>query len=644
MRKNVVGLFVGLLVGLVVVGGLMVGCSEQVKDIEILVVQERSPALGRTGVGSYEGLSIAFSYPIDRANFDLNDLLGSYGSNHTAGTPDLSSATLSWSKDQKTLTVSGTKGWSALSEGGTKVVEIVAGSGKIKDIFKNEIRAGNVLWKFTLAEILPALPPPDNFSAASTTLQTTLSWDSVAEAASYNLYWSNTAGVTKRNGTKIAGVTSPYTHSGLVNGRPYYYVATAVDALNNESADSPQIAATPETIGVSDESFGTDGVVVFDRGLIDRGRGVVTDASGRVLVAGRCWNGSNYDMFIAAFNADGSPDTSFGTNGVAVYDSGAQDLGESIALDASGRILVAGRSNQGGDYDIAVLRYSAGGVLDTGFGTGGVAWYDSGNGNDDGNAVLSDASGGILVAGAVNNGTDVDAAVLRFSSGGVLDTTFGSSGAASYEGGSGNDYAESIAIDASGRILAAGYSWNGSDNDLLILRFSSTGAPDTGFGTAGAVKYDRGYGSDDGFAVMQDAAGRIFAVGLSANTGGNNDMAIWCYDASGSLDPSFGTNGTVFYDEGNGDDYAYAAALDEQGKIFATGGSAKTGGSDNMIIWRYDQNGNLDTSFGANGMVVYEKGKKEEGNALALDASGKVLAVGDSDFSSPVDTVILRIK
>jgi hypothetical protein len=81
-------------------------------------------------------------------------------------------------------------------------------------------------------------------AATPASVSATISWAPVAGATSYNLYWSTTSGVTRASGTRIAGVASPYTHSGLSNGTTYYYVVTAVNA-NGESAASAQASATP---------------------------------------------------------------------------------------------------------------------------------------------------------------------------------------------------------------------------------------------------------------------------------------------------------------------------------------------------------------------------------------------------------------
>jgi len=97
----------------------------------------------------------------------------------------------------------------------------------------------------TELSIVP-IPPPDSPSATATPRDGRLiiSWNSVDGAASYNIYWSTISGVTKDTGTKIAGVVSPYIHSGLTNGNPYYYVITAQN-ISGESDESNELSVVP---------------------------------------------------------------------------------------------------------------------------------------------------------------------------------------------------------------------------------------------------------------------------------------------------------------------------------------------------------------------------------------------------------------
>ena len=89
------------------------------------------------------------------------------------------------------------------------------------------------------------VPVPGGVAAVAGVNQATISWNAVTGATSYNLYWSNKAGVsTTANSTKIANVTSPYTHPALTTATWYYYVVTAVTA-SGESLPSGEVAVKP---------------------------------------------------------------------------------------------------------------------------------------------------------------------------------------------------------------------------------------------------------------------------------------------------------------------------------------------------------------------------------------------------------------
>jgi hypothetical protein len=89
-----------------------------------------------------------------------------------------------------------------------------------------------------------ASPRPTGATAQAAGADISVSWNPVAGATSFNLYWSNEPGVTKATGTKIAGVTSPFLHAGL-SGIPYYYVVTAQNGLG-ESLESAEMSAMPQ--------------------------------------------------------------------------------------------------------------------------------------------------------------------------------------------------------------------------------------------------------------------------------------------------------------------------------------------------------------------------------------------------------------
>lgn len=89
--------------------------------------------------------------------------------------------------------------------------------------------------------------PPANVATHAGNRTVNIAWsasESAEAAASYSIYWSISAGVTKTNGIKISGVNSPYVHTNLINGTSYYYIVTGVNIYGEGNA-SQEVSATP---------------------------------------------------------------------------------------------------------------------------------------------------------------------------------------------------------------------------------------------------------------------------------------------------------------------------------------------------------------------------------------------------------------
>ena len=98
----------------------------------------------------------------------------------------------------------------------------------------------------TDAAMVPGkLPDPATKASEAETRDVTLAWDDVPNVTSYNIYWRDEPGVTKKNGTKIANVKNPHKITGLKKGKTYYFVVTAVN-VSGESQESEEFSFTIE--------------------------------------------------------------------------------------------------------------------------------------------------------------------------------------------------------------------------------------------------------------------------------------------------------------------------------------------------------------------------------------------------------------
>lgn len=642
-------LFILLLLGI-----NLIGCA-RVADVVPPYIVSVSPAGLATSVALNTVIQATFSEAMDPSTIDSSPMTVASPEGAVTGTVSYESAgrTAVFAPD------------SSLAYYTTYTATI---SANVKDAAGNPMGAP-YQWSFLTA----AIATPGGLYATGTTMQVTLTWEAVTNASSYNLYWSNAPGVTKTTGTRIPAVSSPYTHSGLVNGRTYYYVICAVDLAGRESADSGQAAATPEALGILDTSFNGTGIV-FHNGAggsngDERANSIAIDSSGRILVAGRGRNtAGNYDMVIWRYDPGGTLDPSLGGDGI-VTDNGAaggtgEDSGMAMALDASGRILVAGRStNAAGNWDMVVWRYNADGTLDSSFDGDGIAVsQDVGGkvgGYDDAWAITTDSSDRILVAGfSENTSNNKDAVIWRFNADGSPDPSWDGDGvllANNLAGGNGDEFWDSIKVDAAGRILVAGASFNGADKDMVAGRVNANATPDTAFaGTSLVINGNAagGNGEDAANAITTDASGRILICGYSLNADGNFDLVIWRYNANGTLDTGFDGDGKAIYNNaagGNGDDRGYSLISDLAGKILVAGSSTRALFDEDMVIWRYNPDGTLDAGFGNNGVVVHHGAalgnSTDVAHALICDSYGRILVTGSSlNAIANDDMVIWRYK
>jgi uncharacterized delta-60 repeat protein len=403
--------------------------------------------------------------------------------------------------------------------------------------------------------------------------------------------------------------------------------------------------------GVPDTTFHSpDGYVLWDGGSgYDRGRDIALQRDGRILVAGYKTNGTDRDMFVIRYNRDGTPDTGFGTNGACIYDGGSGNDGAyALAVQADGKIVLAGEASNGSNSDVIVLRLDPNGTLDPDFGSNGIYTYDGGNGYDAVIDLLVQPDGRIVACGSSSNGTDNDLMVLRLNADGVLDSTFRTDGIAAYHGGFSDDFGLRLTEQNDGKILVAGYSHNGSDHDIIVARFDTNGTLDTSFGSGGIAVYDGG-DYDRGYGIDVNSNGKILVTGvvtiLDPNTT-DYDIPVICFDSNGVLDTSFGDRGIALFDGGSREQ-CYDLKVQTDDTILVTGYSGRDidGTSDwGLVVLKYNRDGTPDTTFGTSGVYRYDPTDNTEwGYGLALQADGRIVVTGQAHNWADDDVIVLRL-
>jgi len=386
-----------------------------------------------------------------------------------------------------------------------------------------------------------------------------------------------------------------------------------------------------------DTSFDSDGFAESGWGQFDYGRGVAITSTGRILVAGYRTYNSYDDMLVRRYNIDGTPDLTFGTDGVAGALSSApwhylNDQALALSLDGQGRILMTGTNDNiwYGNTNMILWRYSADGVLDTTLNSAGFVipdWTTAGLGNERGRAVTVGPDGTILIAGErTQSSGSTDAVLWRYSDTGILlsKTVIGA----------GRGWA--IALDSNPHILIAGQRTDGAGNrDAVVWRRAPDGTPLDEF------VYDGG--SDDlARAIAVDTAGRILLAGEARNESANLDLFLCRFASDGTLETVRSVDG------GAGDDRATAIAIDSTGRIVVTGSTAQPNGGTKMVLLRLLPDLSLDASFGSSGQFLQQasmRGKEDVGDAMTVTASGEIFVAGHSlDEASYPHMIVWKVK
>jgi uncharacterized delta-60 repeat protein len=290
-----------------------------------------------------------------------------------------------------------------------------------------------------------------------------------------------------------------------------------------------------------------------------------------------------------------------------------------LAFDRD-RIVVAG------DYArhkvFALARNKSDGHVDHSFDRD-EATTDFGDPHASANWVTVDSSRRPVAVGYTQSDAgDADFALARFKWDGTLDPSFGAGGKVTTDFGTDGDYANSMAIDAQGRIVVGGGgppasrcgSCTGSAPGFELARYEPDGTLDPSFGAGGKVTTH--FGARSGLnSIAIDRRGRIVAAGAAAN----HAFALARYRPSGNLDRSFSNDGKVTGPLRNADGAGFVG-IDSRRRIVVVGG----GGVTSFLIARYKPNGSLDRSFGRDGKVKTDSAASSVWSA-AIDSRDRIV-------------------
>jgi uncharacterized delta-60 repeat protein len=394
--------------------------------------------------------------------------------------------------------------------------------------------------------------------------------------------------------------------------------------------------------GQLDPTFSGDGRLVAnftDRPTINGG---AVQSDGKIIIVGQTHvedENAAHDFFVARYTSGGSLDTSFSGDGIAKVDFGGNDGAFDVAIDSSGRIVVAGVGNG----KIGVARLLSNGSLDTSFSGDGKQTVDFGSGTESSSHLVIQSDGKIVVSGT-------GFALARLTTGGNLDSTFDGDGKVVVSG-KGLQELRDLALAPDGKIVAGGGGDFNAAEDAAIARFNTNGSLDSSFTPSDNLPVSTG---GPGYAIFEFETGpnesfddnRIEGVAVQSDgkvvmTGFTNEffLTTWRIDSTGNGDVH-----DIAHDLKADSAIGRSVTVQSDGKIVVGGVAVESPSSDpqNFLLIRYNANGTRDTTFGVNGVVETELntyGPNNLGggsdNLTALIVSGgKYVAVGNTTGTS----------
>lgn len=391
---------------------------------------------------------------------------------------------------------------------------------------------------------------------------------------------------------------------------------------------APHIFA--QQAGMLDPTFGTGGKVVTTiNNIEEKATGVVIQPDNKIVVCGYTFNANTAKDFVCIrYKYDGTLDSTFGVNGMTItdIDNFSNDIANCITLQADGKIVVAGNSDNGVKTDGVLVRYKTDGSLDSTFGINGIIILDFGNNMYDQFQAIQfhPQSNKIILAGysnlVVNNNKLY---MFRYLLDGNLDTTFNTTGVKYISGG--NHMVENFAMEPNGKITGVGWHVLGNRQNY-VFRLHNNGTFDSTFFNIGLANILGVTAYEEGFDIELLPNGHLLLAG---------HVGYMLYSSANFLLHDVTVNNTnpttlVNADINNNNmwDVAYVLEKDNTGR-HVMGGATGDANNKTFAVLRTTINNAVDGTFGTSGYSTVTFGNPvNECLDMKIFSNNKIICVG----------------
>jgi len=388
-----------------------------------------------------------------------------------------------------------------------------------------------------------------------------------------------------------------------------------------------------QTAGTLDISFGTGGKVTYDRDQTDVYQDVKVQPDGKIVAVGNSLTPTYSGLIeVTRYMDNGSFDPSFATNGHFnyTYNGNPETFAYKCLIKSNGKILIAGHSTNYTAWGIIIIQLNADGTPDAAFGTNGVVYQSLGPGEAVALGLVLQPDNKIVVSGYKQDANFSNVPFLaRFSATGVLDPSFGVGGVAEVPVMTGDNDFSAVCLQPDGKILAAGHYNSGlSWFTLLLARFDQNGVLDPTYGNAGIINMNLGNVDDEFFDLAMTGNDLVLTGFTVEQATFAYKLLLMKFDINGQLVTSFGDGGKVIW---GSVPYSFGDDLEIQadGKIVVVGCTGDLQPADNdWALWRFNADGTIDNTFGTNGLTTTSFfSSSEEALGLAL-FENKIIVAG----------------
>lgn len=407
--------------------------------------------------------------------------------------------------------------------------------------------------------------------------------------------------------------------------------------------------------GDADPSFGCLGTA--SHGTADSDyqiRGLAVQSDDKIIAVGSVSSGTNSDVWVARFSANGKLDATFATGGMYTKNFtaplGGMESAEAVTVQPDGHIVVVGgfQTDNGIDKAGFLIRLGANGFPDPGFGVGGTVLLTGKTTWARGIVVQPHDQIAFAGENCPGNGVPCAATMGRFhgitgapdlvfapGTGGVVSTRFGGTGSARAYGLTGYQYQDQV-------VLAGVTQGATPGTDIGAMKFNGNVVA-TSFGTNGMSTYNT-LSWETAYGISAGPTGGYLlaeAAPLSAS------FAIRKISYDGVQSTSWGTNGRALASFAGTGAASYAALGLPNALVAAAGVATTSGGKSRMAVARFNPQGVLDPSFSGDGQATFTaRADNSWGNAIARQSTGKLIVAGwsrDDAAGSKMRAAMVRV-